>query len=826
MIAVVLVLLLCACGDSGGGGVTDNGGKDVILAVPDLPAFTPPEKNALVGRVLSSTGQGLEGVAVSADSGGSAVTNYDGYYFIADVPPRDRIVVSFREEGFIPATRSGAMVLDGRTVVNAVLLPRVASKPLGDGAAVFSQGTVTLDKSAVVDLNGVPVTGDVQVRATPIPTRGAGVIAAPGDFSATTQAGATAQLETYAMSDYQVVGEDGAELKIGAGKTADIEMLLPADTTLEEGDVLPAWHFDDVTGRWIEEGTGTVVKYSADPTRLAFKATVSHFSTWNCDKTMETTCISGTVKLCDGTPAPSADLSAQGVSYDGTSGGFAGLDGTFCVAAKTGATVTLAAASGYGAARLVAVTTVQTGTAASSCPGPCTQADIVLPCSPKDSTVDCDDTWFAGCTSCVQGRVVDKDGNPRPAVLKAAAGNSTFTVVTDQAGHYCAPAAKGALVTITASGPSGETGAITTVPQNAGQCPDCETAPDLTLNDAVQTGTEGLDFATCPTDLGGLALTGLVANGSDPRLAKIDGGWVTLIDRGATMETGRWQLAISLVSSKSVGIAGAPIATVDLYLDAAPTAAATFDVADGEGYVVQGSAWSAAGSLTGLGGETYQLQGGTSSPIGSGQIRFDGGFANVGDPVKGSFVLSLVPGCAPKGASLNLKGTFDTTVHASPSTVPDFSGGVDSPAFKYWKCSMFDLFVTVTTMQYFEGAIQMTVDGVMAATEANPLDTAKYEWEQDSLTLAFYGKDTTLSLSVEHPVAGENLVTYGTLFFADSECYYQPAGGKVVLVAFNGAETDRWLTGTFDIQFTAAAGSVGNCPDRLVEGQFGAPVCR
>ncbi len=719
------------------------------------------------------------------------------------------------------------MVLDGRTVVNAVLLPRVASKTLADGSAVFAHGTVALDKSAVVDKNGAAVTGDVQVRATPIPTKGPGVIAAPGDFSATTQAGTTGQLETYAMSDFQVVGEDGQELKIGDGKAADIEMLLPADTTLQEGDVLPAWHFDAATGRWVEEGTGTVVKYSQDATRLAFKASVTHFSTWNCDRTMEATCISGTVRLCDGSPASTADLSAQGVSYDGASTAFAGTDGTFCIAAKKSSTVTLAAAHGYGASRLVAVATVQTGADASSCPGPCTPMDITLPCTPKDATVDCDVTWFAGCTSCVQGRVVDPDGKPKAAVLKASTGSSTFTVVTDASGHYCAPAAKGALVTVSASATTGETGAVTYVPQTAGACPECETAPDLVLGAAAAGASDGIDFTGCPGDLGGLALAAVVANGTDPRVGKIDAGWAILVDQGAQAGSGRWQLDLNFVSSAASAVNGSPIVTVSLNLDAPPTAGATYDVAGGDGYVVRGNGWSAAGTLTGLGGETYELGGGTGNGVGAGSIRFDSAFTGIGDEAKGAFTLTLVPGCAPKGVLLTLKGTFDTAVHAATSlSPPDLTGGIDSPAFKFWKCSLFEVFVTATAMQSFEGAVQVTVDGVLAVADGNSLDSAKYQWEEDQITIAFYGKEVTVSMSVQHPGAGENLVTSGMLIFNGSDCYYQPGGGKVVMQQFSGAETDRWVTGTFDVTFTAAAGSQGNCPDRVVQGQFGAPVCR
>ncbi len=836
--ALWVMVILAGCGGGSGGGGTDvpgNGGNDAVggdvtLEVPQLPPFQPPEQNAIVGQVVSSTGQGVEGVTVSTDAGTApATTNYDGFYSIADVPAKDRIVLSFEATGFLPATKIGSMTEGLRITVNAILLPRAAAQPVEAGLATFEHATVAIDNAAIVDKDGKPATGKTSVRVTPIPIRGAKSVAVPGDFSAITEAGGDARLETFAMSDFQLVDESGAELAIGDGKTADIEILLPADTTLKEGDTVPAWHFDKASGKWNEEGTGTVVKYSQDPERLAFKATVSHFSTWNCDKPMETTCVSGQVKLCDGTPAAGADLRGEGVDYDGSSTGFASGDGSFCIPVKTGATVSLTAAYGFGADRLVGQVLVTSGSDPSECPGPCTNADITLPCTPEDSPLDCDDTFFAGCKSCVKGRVVGGDGVPRAAVIKASMGTSSFTVVTDDKGNYCAPAAQGALVTLSATGSLGESGVVTAMPQNAGKCPDCEAAPDIVLSDAPTSGEEdGIDFGSCGTDVDGITLSSVIANGADPRLGEIDTGWVTVYDAGAGSDESHWRLELQFIKAGTANPGGSATATIYLDLDAAPTGGGTYAVEATEGYVLHGTADSAVGGMTGLGNETYLVGGGDTTVVGAGFIQLDQGFSKVGDPVTGSFSLTLASECAPRDATLTLAGSLSTTVHDPTSVIPGFGWTPDSPEFRYWVCSLYDLFVLSSSIQGYQGAVQILLDGALSpAGDATFMNYAKYDWEDDRFSLAFYGQDLTLMLTVDNPVDGSNPLSSGTLMFSsNNDCFYDKKAGSVTISGIGDGVTEPWLTGSFDVDFTKSSFAEGSCPDHKVSGQFGAAVCR
>lgn len=49
------------------------------------------------------------------------------------------------------------------------------------------------------------------------------------------------------------------------------------------GDKYPLWSLNEKTGKWVQEGEGTVVASSASPTGLALRVEVTHFSWWNHD---------------------------------------------------------------------------------------------------------------------------------------------------------------------------------------------------------------------------------------------------------------------------------------------------------------------------------------------------------------------------------------------------------------------------------------------------------------------------------------------------------------------------------------------------------------
>jgi hypothetical protein len=145
---------------------------------------------------------------------------------------------------------------------------------------------VTFPPNALVDANGQPVTGPVQVNVTPVNV-GSNANAFPGLFAGLRQDGERGLLGSYGAVEY-VLTSNGQRVQLSPGTSATIE--IPIYTTLNldrtnvvAGATIPLWSLDERTGVWVQEGVGTVVANPDSPSELALRAQVMHFSWWNCD---------------------------------------------------------------------------------------------------------------------------------------------------------------------------------------------------------------------------------------------------------------------------------------------------------------------------------------------------------------------------------------------------------------------------------------------------------------------------------------------------------------------------------------------------------------
>jgi len=97
------------------------------------------------------------------------------------------------------------------------------------------------------------------------------------------------------------VDANGAPLQLSNGATAEIEIPIytaidPATgDPIEMGDEIALWSLSEDTGIWEQEGTGIVVANTDSPTGLALKATVNHFTWWNCDIAISTATVDVTI---------------------------------------------------------------------------------------------------------------------------------------------------------------------------------------------------------------------------------------------------------------------------------------------------------------------------------------------------------------------------------------------------------------------------------------------------------------------------------------------------------------------------------------------------
>jgi PKD repeat protein len=246
------------------------------------------------GLITDTAGQPLAGVQVAVQ-GTSAVAT-------SDAQGRVALTVGVGVDVTLRLNRAGhaeqVKVLKLPSVVGqdayfeASLLPRAAAQTLADAAAGGSLAGVdgagiTLPANALVDEQGNPVTGPVQVTMTPVDINSGAVAAFPGRFEGMDASGSASPIASYGTTEYTLTqGGRALQLKPGARAILQLPLYVSAHLSRSDvaaGDTIPLWSLHEPSGRWVLEGAGTVVPSAASPTGWAMRAEVGHFSWWNAD---------------------------------------------------------------------------------------------------------------------------------------------------------------------------------------------------------------------------------------------------------------------------------------------------------------------------------------------------------------------------------------------------------------------------------------------------------------------------------------------------------------------------------------------------------------
>lgn len=275
---------LTGCGGGGGGETTP------APVAPALPTVT-----SVLVQAQGSDGSAIAGVAVRASSGATAQTDTLGQATLS-LPQAQDVTLSFTKTDLanqVKVLRVPAGSIN--TTLPVTLLAREAPLAVADiavGGTVSGKDGVRAEFPAgsLVNAAGQVVTGAVQVQMTPVNVLSQ-TAAFPGRFAGT-PAGAAPGAAPVAIVSFGtaefVPMQNGQKLQVAPGKTVTIEIPMYADkntdgSAVRLGQVIPLWSLNETTGVWLQEGTGTVVASPSSPTGLALRASVSHFTWWNCD---------------------------------------------------------------------------------------------------------------------------------------------------------------------------------------------------------------------------------------------------------------------------------------------------------------------------------------------------------------------------------------------------------------------------------------------------------------------------------------------------------------------------------------------------------------
>ncbi|MES2683204.1 MAG: carboxypeptidase regulatory-like domain-containing protein [Pseudomonadota bacterium] len=313
------------CTGAGGSGSATS----AVTATPPVVAA----KGSISGRVVdTSTGAAIAGASVTA-GGVSGVTDGNGEFAIADVPVSDRAQVVVSATGFESSFRI-APVTEGQTTMVSVLAVPVGVSMMvtpstgGDvqvsgspAMARFPPGSIASDSPVMVTVT------DLNPASSPENM--------PGDYT-TMSGGTERQIESFGALTVNIRDSAGTQVSLRDGSMATLRIPLSTRNASPMTSI-PLWFYDTNTGRWVEQGTATLVR---SPDGDYYEGAVPHFTTWNADFAYSSVNLTGCVED-GGQPVSGVTVTSTGADYTGTSSAVTGADGRFTIRVRPNSRVTL-----------------------------------------------------------------------------------------------------------------------------------------------------------------------------------------------------------------------------------------------------------------------------------------------------------------------------------------------------------------------------------------------------------------------------------------------------------------------------------------------------
>ena len=298
----------------------------------------------VTGRALDArTAQGVAGVTVRVGAL-SAVTDATGSFTLQGVPTAERVVVVFDAPAHSESARIATVRGGTATDVQVRLTPLGASTmvDIASGGVVTVSGStaqVSLPANGVQRADGSVPAGAMRVQLTPIdPATDSATM--PGDF--TTMVGGTPTLiESFGAINVRLFDSADQPLNLRPGQSATIRIPLSTRSS-NPPSTIPLFFFDNASGRWVQEGTATLVGTGS---QRFYEGTVTHFSTWNADQVYNTVIVRGCLVDASGTRISDALVSSDGIDYSGTSSVRTDAQGEFALPIRRNSTAAIVGAA-------------------------------------------------------------------------------------------------------------------------------------------------------------------------------------------------------------------------------------------------------------------------------------------------------------------------------------------------------------------------------------------------------------------------------------------------------------------------------------------------
>ena len=348
-VVVLGILLLAYCTDPKGPIRPDIVQPPVDPEIMDIDVGSTKQAS-FFGVIIDENENPLSGVDVSIGSK-STLTDANGVFFIEDANV-------FEKHAYIKAIKSGyflgsrALVpTDGVNHIRIMMLRKnvVGSFDASTGGTVAGDGVEIEFVGGVVDANGTIYTGQVDVAINFIDPEGEHLAdEMPGNLLGADENGGNI-LATYGMVAVELNDASGNELQLAEGSDAIVTFPLSTTMAGSAPNEIPLWHFDEVKGYWVKEG-------SAQLQGNKYVGAVSHFSFWNCDIPAAYVTINGTINDNYGAPVPGTLVRIISTTF-GTGSGYTDGLGQYGGIIPAGETLTLEVLDDCGTGLVVVYTT-------------------------------------------------------------------------------------------------------------------------------------------------------------------------------------------------------------------------------------------------------------------------------------------------------------------------------------------------------------------------------------------------------------------------------------------------------------------------------------
>ena len=298
-----------------------------INTIIETPILDPPKKEVLAsvsGQVTDENGEFVSEATIDIN-GKMTITDRTGHFSFNNVNLfADGSYAVVRKDGYFDGSRKFYATQNDENYLEVQLIEKVMKGQVSSnlGGTVEVDGATINLPSGIYENENQTYEGEVLVFAKWLdPTKAETFQEMPGDLTGIDANGDLQGLTTYGMISVELTDEVGNEISLPQNTKATINIPVPEEIIGSAPSTIPLWHFDEINGTWIEEG-------SAELVNGAYIGEVAHFSFWNCDDPFPTIDLAGTIHY-NGSPILGARLKVTDLSINASAYAVTNASGKF-----------------------------------------------------------------------------------------------------------------------------------------------------------------------------------------------------------------------------------------------------------------------------------------------------------------------------------------------------------------------------------------------------------------------------------------------------------------------------------------------------------------